>query len=248
MRLPWIIVPLGRNSMAYDREGNFYVAGFDRIVRFAVGSNMSEVFADRFTDPLLGRSGGGITIDAMGDLYFATDTAGQGRLVRFQGPHNGFLFDIFPQGDVPRSLTSDSCGNLFVGLDRHSASSQLLRYANGDPASKQAIAEFPEEILGFAMALDPTESDLYTAQFHVRRVSTLGGNITTIAEITGASGEGPGDGMAVVPVQDPPYGFTPCPPPIPTVNAWGKLNMTMLLFIMAKVSFGSAEVDTCVVD
>ncbi len=69
-----IALPFGRSCIAYDRQNNFYVAGFDRIVRFAAGSNVSEIYADRVSDPLIRETGGGITIDAAGDLILPVFT------------------------------------------------------------------------------------------------------------------------------------------------------------------------------
>ena len=233
-----IAIPIGGNAMAYDKEGNFFVSGFDRIVRFPAGSDISEIYADRVTDPLIATGAGAIAVDASGDVYIGRDTLGSGRIVRFQGPHNGSLFETFPQGVVVRSLISDSCGHLFAALDPFSTTDprQLLRYIAGDSNSEELLAEFLS-VLVFA-ALDPSESVVYAIEYggRVYQVSIDDGVVTPIiVGINGGRGLVEGIGIAVVPVPDPPYGFTPCPPSIPTMNAWGMAILAIVLLIGGKL-------------
>jgi hypothetical protein len=43
------------------------------------------------------------------------------------------------------------------------------------------------------------------------------------------------ESLAVVPVENPPYGFTPCPTPIPTVSGWGLVILAVCLLIGGKL-------------
>jgi hypothetical protein len=237
---PEFVAPLAANCVAFDRQGAFYVSSFRRIFRFPPGSNIPEVFADDETDPLLQENSGPIVIDRTGDLYIVPRAGGgePQRILRFQGPHNASLFESTASGAATMSLAADACGFLYTGEDRSSLTipQRLFRYLSGDPTTKELLAAFPEFAVGIVIALDPSDSFVYVAigvPPQVFKVPTSGGPLELVTTLASATGNP--TGIAVVPVQNPSYGYTPCPPPIPTVSAWGIVVLTILLLIGGKL-------------
>lgn len=232
-----INAPFGPNCITFDRQGDFYVSVFGRILRFAPGSDIGEVYADEQSEPILGGSPGPITVDLSGSLYFGTVSQQLSRLFQFQGPHMGTVFDTY-NNVVPKSLVADSCGSIFLGLAYGGGESnpQIVRYSSGDAGSKVVLADGTMGIGAEpTIALDPTESFLYVLAVGrtVGTLSTAGGMLTTIAELPQARDI---VGIAVVPVLAPPDGIAPCLQPIPTLSTWGLAVLVLLLLIAAKLA------------
>jgi DNA-binding beta-propeller fold protein YncE len=230
-----IVGSYASNAMAFDWNGNFYVSIYRRILRFAPGLDVAEVFADRENDGL-GFEAGPIAIGASGDLYFGNSVGVLNIILRFQGAHDGSVFDVFDVRDTIMSLAADSCGNLFANLE---IEGQILRYDSEDSSSKQVLVQDYPRFRITAMAVDPSERYLYVAvgvTAEVVRVDVDTGDVSTIVTIPGAHLS---RGIAVVPFPGPTHGITRCRQPIPAVSDWGLIVLGLLLLTAAKIRFAT---------
>ncbi|MFQ5415076.1 MAG: hypothetical protein ACE5E6_11520, partial [Phycisphaerae bacterium] len=167
--------PTGRNNLAYDAEGAFYVInqGALNILRFPADGGPPSVFADS-ADGVTGV--GALASVPDGDIYYAAD---QGDVLR-----------ITPDGDVSTfiedsptffatSLAADGCGLLYVG---YAAEGAILQFHAGDPASGVPIGLAPSFTTTLAMC--PDETCLYLARFDALfRVDTADGSAHLVAPL-----------------------------------------------------------------
>lgn len=214
-----IAAPWGFNNIAYDAQGNFYVANqTGNILRFPADGGPPTVFADE-TDGV--GNGGAIAFAADGDLYLARAAPGN------------IMFHITPQGKAsifedfgpiisPNTVTADESGNVYVALD----SSEVFRYKAGDSGSKEFLALVP--CAGrCSMTMSPDQSKIYHQVGRtLYSVDVLGRTLTTVGEIPPDAFLGFSAGIAVVPIP---------PPPIPIVSAWALCVMTLLMLTVGTI-------------
>ncbi len=239
-----IVLPLSDKCMTYDAAGNFYVSVWRKILRFAPGSATAEVYASFPTDPLITHSGP-LTVDLAGRLYYGSVPGGAtpSRILRFQGPNQRSIF-VASSPRAAVSLQADTCGQIFAGLDGGlppNAPPQIVTYDNEDSSSRKVLVEGYDSLNSTPyIAFNPQQSSLYVVIWHPSAVSRLdlsSGVLSTVAEISDKYATLAG--IAVVPDQNVDYGFTPCPPPIPTASTWGILVLLLLLLIAAKIRFAA---------
>lgn len=242
-----IFAPTSANCMTFDAQGNFYVSVFHSILKFAANSQTREVYASNINDPFIGESGP-IAFDSLGYLYYTNDGGGgqPARMLQFSAPNSRVVFQTSFM-TTPNSLQGDSCGHLFVAYrqgPKYPGVEMISRFQNGDPATESVLIEGASS-LGFSprIALDPTQTILYVTtekfdpmpgDYRVERFSIPTGIMESFVQMPSFP-----VGLTVVPVPNPSYGLTPCPPPIPTLSSWGAAILTLLLLILSKIAFGN---------
>ncbi len=212
-----IACPWGFNNLAYDAEGNFYVAHQcpENILRFPADGGAPSVFADT-KDGV--EDVDAIAFAADGDLYFTIDFPYRGiRRITPQG--NASFFDSLDSLSDHISVTADDSGHVYVGL----GSTEIFKYDAGNPGSKELLAVFP--IGGrHSMAMSPDQSKVYgNSRSRLFGIDVLDGTVTTLAEFDDGF-SGPPAGIAVVP-----------PPPIPTLSGWFLPVMALLMLTAGTV-------------
>jgi sugar lactone lactonase YvrE len=149
-------------KLAFDAQGNLYVAEFDRVLRYTSRGQLIGSFADQRIDNAYG-----LAFDRAGNLYVSCFNTG---LVRCFARDGSDLGDFVHQGlRTPMGLTFDRQGNLYVAdYNRH----VVRRYA---PDGKD-MGDFATEHLGFpnGLAFD-AQGNLYVADGDgVKRFSAQG--------------------------------------------------------------------------
>jgi sugar lactone lactonase YvrE len=189
--------PLGGNSIAYDRSGNFFVfndgkAINPKIMKFPGGKPPGSLFAG----PSQGVRAGPSPIAAApdGNLYYNPSTYGPllipGAILRYAPDGSVSLFDIF-EGQGITSLAVDAENNLYVSTQSIGPSAGIWRYENGNPTTKQQVSS---ELLAGAIALSPDGGTLYSNGGIVAIDLNTGAKklLGTYPPVTGSPGWGAG--------------------------------------------------------
>lgn len=213
--------PAGVNGLAFDTDGNLYVAdsGASKILRFPGGAGPGIVFADA-ADGIVGQ--GALDFAPNGDLFYASDPANT--IIRINPDGVAFVFDP----DAPtntHTMAIDRAGNIFIGL----GGGAILRYDNGDPNTLRLLATgFTQGAM--ALAVSPDQSVVYFAEHidgKIYSVDAEDGTTTLLAnmsELPFAIGSLHPTGMAVY-----------VPNVIPAVSPWGIVAMVVLLLFSGVV-------------
>jgi len=206
-----IACPWGFNNLAYDAEGNFYVANqcTRNILRFPVDGGPATVFADA-ADGI--GSLESIAFAADGDLYFTTVLNNFSQLRRVTPDGNATDFDNFGSIILGQTLAGDKSGHIYVALK----SAEIFRYDAGNPESKELLA-----MLACGERCSITMSpDQHLIYFHrgglLFGIDVVDGTVATLVDFTDPPRLAPTAGMAVVPTT---------PPCIPAVSQWGLIAM-----------------------
>ncbi len=151
-------IPGGRNALAFDRLGYFYAFGTIRheLLKFPpAGGLPGTVFADA-GDGLVSDLAGGMAFKRGGDLFVASDNPW---VLRFKPDGEVSVFDEFPVGQDPLTLTFDREGNLSVGVEAFD-SSKIYRYDGGRAENRRLLGQIPD-FYYFALTLSLDQRELY---------------------------------------------------------------------------------------
>ncbi len=206
-----IACPWGYNNLAYDAEGNFYVANDcgGNILKFPADGGPGTVFTSG-----TGTTFFALTFAADGDLYYTTILNNSNRLMRVTPDGNATEFDNYGSINQGNAMTADRPGHIYVALD----SVGIVRYQAGNPASKETVATFacgPE----CSMTMSPDQSQIY---FHrggkLFGVDVANGTTTLLA-----------DYLTI------PFGFTggiAIPPRMPCVPISSRGGLFVLILVL----------------
>ncbi len=192
-----ISVPWGFNSLAYDRDGNFYVlnVGTRTILRFPSDGGPGLVFADQ-SDGISSR--GPIDIAANGDLYYGDQSGSANFLLRIAPDGTSTVFEDYRNLNLPLSIATDNFGRIYVSLltddifyyDGPNVSTKMLLFAGGDSVEDSILAMNPFDTALYLVSRIPRA---------VHRVNLPSGAITTIASIPATFFDGGFAAAVVVP-------------------------------------------------
>ncbi len=215
-----IACPWGYNNLAYDAEGNFYVANDcgGNILKFPADGGPGTVFT----------SGTG-SLDALafaadGDLYFTTILNNSERLMRVTPEGTVTEFDNYGSLTRAAALTSDRSGNIYVALTQGGG---LVKYEAGNSASKETIATIACGTQ-CSMTMSPDQSQIY---FH------RGGKLFGVNLINGTN-------TLLANYVTPPFGFTggialpPALPCVPVNSHWCWCIVTLVVLAAGTIALG----------
>ena len=208
-----IACPSGRNNLAYDAQGNFYVANGcgSKILRFPADGGPGTVFTSG-TGALIA-----IAFVPDGDLYFTSILNNSGRLMRVTPDGTATEFDNYGTTTHGITLTNDRRGYIYVGLRNR----QILRYRAGDPASKTVLVPAGPWATIYSIAMSADQSLLYVHSYHkAYAIDVLSGSYTTLVEFFTPMREGFTGGIAVAPSM-------PC---VSMASAWSLNALALVMF------------------
>jgi sugar lactone lactonase YvrE len=155
--------PDAPRGLAFDSQGNLYVAGADNIMKFTP-SGVGSVFATTGVNQPWG-----LAFDSQGNLYVAN--AGDNTIERFTPGGVGSVFATTGL-DVPKGLAFDSQGNLYVANYGNSTIEEFS--ANGTPSLLATLnaTEGAPVYLAIGASAVPEPSSLIT--FAIGAIGILG--------------------------------------------------------------------------
>ncbi len=186
-----IACPIGFNNLAYDAQGNFYVANDcgDNILRFPADGGPGTLFTSG-TGVLLA-----MAFAADGDLYFTTLLNNFNRLMRVTPDGIATEFDNYGSIITGETLTADKNGFVYVALEN----GEILRYRTGNPASRQVFTTLICS-LQCSMTMSPDQKLIY---FHRGKelwtIDVEDGTTTQLLYFLPPPPLGPSGGIAVAP-------------------------------------------------
>ena len=175
--------PGANNSLAYDPQGNFYVANYTtgEILRFPVDGGPAEVLADLDDLPGDALIPSGLTLATDGDVYVSAWGIGTDYVFRIASSGKAGVFNSYGAPLGVASLTGDRCGGVYVSLEYPG---DLLRYEAGNPDSPTVVLQEPVFFGGSVITVSPDQRSLYVVDdWSIYRVDIEQGALEVLADI-----------------------------------------------------------------
>lgn len=150
------------NSIAYDREGNFYVSGRGnvKVMKFPADGGPPEPLAYYNNNGVIMEDAYGLSVGPSGEVYVADDA----KIYLIDPDGSVSLFDSLANpNEFIYSILVDDFGYV------HAQTGIWYRYELGDPSSRIVFAacnQLSGEICGsYALALSPDRTRIYTISY-----------------------------------------------------------------------------------
>src|SRR5262245_8083295 len=151
--------PIGGNNIAYGPNGDFFVDGGGRILRFPASGGPAEILADIF-DGTWGN--GPIAVAPDGNVYCRGISVNNPIILRVTPEGEVSTFDTLPATHRLGSLETDDEGNVFAAT-----AGGTYRYDDQDAATRRRIGGAASVPPRSAMALSEDQQTIYEVSENV---------------------------------------------------------------------------------